>query len=609
MVDPYPPIADYALLADCHSTALVHRAGSIDWACLRRFDAGSAFGRLLDWERGGHFALTIRDAVARRSYIDGTLVLETRWEGPHGTAVVHDAFAMHAGGRHAPRHQLLRVVECTEGQVDVDVDVAPRFDYGDLRPWLRAMGPGTYAAIGGDDALALVTDAPLSIDRGRCLLHGRMRLTAGARLRFSLLSQPSHELNPSATRVGEVDSRLGETIRWWQRWSQDTRTPQHHGDLVRRSAAVLKGLTCAPTGAIVAAATTSLPEQVGGARNWDYRFCWIRDATMALQALDQAGHREVASGFRQFLMRATAGHADDIQIMYGAYGQRRLPEQELDLTGYRGSRPVRIGNRAATQRQLDVFGHILDAAHAWDADGSRLDPEEWRFLRSVVDAAAGAWQDPDRGMWEMRGAPMHFVHSKVMLWVALDRGVRLAEQGAGDGDVERWRATRERLREVVERRGVAADGGYFTQTLGGTAVDAALLRLPMVGFVDVRDPRMLATTATIRERLALPGGFIRRYQTDGRDGLPGSEGAFLLCSFWLAEVLALQGEVDDAERLFAQVVDAGNDLGLFAEEYDAAAGELLGNYPQAFTHLGLIQAAFTLDGARTQFGGRSRSSA
>lgn len=596
-MDPYPPIADYALLADCHSTALVHRAGGIDWSCLRRFDAGSAFGRLLDWERGGHFALSIRDGDARRSYVDGTLVLQTRWTGPRGSAVVHDAFAMHTGGRHAPRHQLLRVVECTDGEVDIDVVIEPRFDYGDLRPWLRTMGPGTYAAIGGDVALALVTDASLDIDRERGRLHGSIRVASGRRLRFSLLSQPSHELNPSATRVGEVDSRLGETVRWWQRWSQDTRTPACHGDLVRRSATVLKGLTCAPTGAIVAAATASLPEQIGGVRNWDYRYCWIRDATLAMQALDQCGHREVASGFRQFLMRATAGHADDLQIMYGAYGERRLPEQELDLNGYRGSRPVRIGNGAATQQQLDVFGHILEAAYEWNTDGTRLNAEEWRFLRRVVDRAADVWQEADRGIWEMRGAPMQFVHSKVMLWVALDRGIRLVEQGTGDGDVERWRTTCDRLRETVERRGVARDGGYFTQTLDGTTVDAALLKLPMVGFVDPRDPRMLATTATIRERLAMPAGFIRRYQTDGRDGLPGSDAAFLLCSFWLVEVLALQDEVKEAEQLFNHLLEAGNDLGLFAEEYDSGSGEMLGNYPQAFAHVGLIRAAFSLDRA------------
>ena len=596
-IPPYPPIAEYALLADCHSTALVHRRGSVDWACLRRFDAGSAFGRLLDWDRGGHFGLEITDATdVQRRYLPGTLVLETRWHGPRGAAVVHDAFAMRVGGRRAPRHQLLRIVECTRGDADIDVCVEPRFDYGALRPWLRMPADGVFVVIGGDDALLLVTDAPLHLDAEHSRLTAAAALEAGQRLRFGLLSQRAHEIDLSASRVGELDARLDETIRWWHGWSADTRAPRRFGDLVRRSATVLKGLTCAPTGAIVAAPTTSLPEFIGGERNWDYRYCWIRDATLTLEALDHAGHREVASGFRQFLMRATAGDAEDLQIMYGVYGERRLPEQELDLAGYRGSRPVRIGNGAARQFQLDVFGHILDAAHRWQADGARLDADEWRFLRQIVDRAANVWDQPDRGIWEIRGAPRHFVRSKVMLWVALDRGVRLAQEGAGDGPVDHWTQVRDRVREVVETRGVDSRGGYFTQTLDHPAVDAAVLKLPTVGFVAAQDPRMLATTTAIRERLGTADGLLRRYESDAaNDGLAAPEGTFLLCSFWLVEVLALQGAVDDATRLFERVIQCANDLGLFSEEYDPATGDLLGNFPQAFTHLGLIQAAFRLD--------------
>jgi GH15 family glucan-1,4-alpha-glucosidase len=608
----YPPIAEYALLADCHSAALVHRRGSIDWACLRRFDAGSVFARLLDWDRGGHFAVRVVDAdEPQRGYVDGTLVLETAWNGPTGTAVARDAFAMHPGGRDAPRHQLLRTIACTGGRVEVEVELMPRFDYGDLRPWLRRVGAGVVVAVGGDEALVLVTDVDPSLDRDEGRLHGRVTLTEGEQVRCSLLSQPSHAIDPGATRIGEVEARLDQTIRWWQRWSQDTTAPDRHGAAVRRSACVLKGLTCAPTGSIVAAPTASLPEQLGGGRNWDYRYTWIRDATLTMDALDRAGHREVASGFRQFLMRATAGDACDLQIMYGPYGGRRLPEQELDLAGYRDSRPVRIGNAAASQVQLDVYGHILDAAYHWQRDGTALTTDEWWFLRRVVDRAAEVWQEPDRGIWEMRGEPRHFVHSKVMLWVALDRGIRLVEEGVeghaggpgGDGakeaaDVDRWRAVRDRLRAAVEDRGVDPDGGWFTQAFDTAAVDASLLKLATVGFVDACDPRMIATVDAIRDQLATDDGFVRRYATTGADGLAGDEGTFLLCSFWMVEVLAAQGRLGEAEALFDRLLGVGNDLGLFAEEYDPEAGLLLGNFPQAFTHLGLVNAAFQLAAAR-----------
>ncbi len=602
----YPPIADYALLADCHSAALVHRRGSIDWACLRRFDSGSVFARLLDWDRGGHFVVRVAGAdEPTRRYVDGSLVLETRWTGPSGSAVARDAFTMRPGGRDAPRHQLVRAIGCTDGSVDVEIELVPRFDYGDLRPWLRRLDGGALVAIGGDDALLLVTDADLALDRDGGRLHATVRLEAGGHLRFSLLSQPAHAIDPGATRVGEVDAHLDQTIRWWQRWSQDTVAPEPHRDAVRHAACVLKGLTCAPTGSIVAAPTTSLPEQLGGGRNWDYRYTWIRDATLTLDALDRAGHREVASGFRQFLMRATAGHAGDLQIMYGAYGERRLPEQELDLAGYRDSRPVRIGNAAASQVQLDVHGHILDAAHHWQRDGVALTVDEWRFLRRVVDRAADVWREPDRGIWEVRGEPRHFVYSKVMLWVALDRGVRLVEEGVEDhaevdrpADVDRWRRVRDELRATVEDRGVDADGGWFTQAFDTPAVDASLLKLATVGFVDADDPRMVATVDAIRDQLGTDEGFVRRYVTAGDDGLSGGEGTFLLCSFWLVEVLAAQGRVDEADALFGRLLGVANDLWLFAEQYDPGTDLLLGNFPQAFTHLGLINAAFRLDEAR-----------
>jgi GH15 family glucan-1,4-alpha-glucosidase len=599
--DPYPPIGDYALIADCHSTALVSRWGSVDWACLRRFDAPSAFGRLLDWQRGGFFALTaVGLRHTTRRYLDGTLVLETIMDTATGTARVLDAFAMRPGGRTEPHHQLLRVVEGLSGRVEFEAVIAPRFDYGELHPWFRTPAPGTFTAVGGEDAVVLTTDAELALDADRSQIEGRFTVAPDERVRLSLVAQWAHELLLHTGPVEHVDRRLEQTVEWWRNWSVTTVADGLYARQIRRSATVLKGLTCAPSGAVVAAPTTSLPELIGGRRNWDYRYSWVRDSTLAVDALSQAGHREVARGFRDFLMRSAAGQVEDLQIMYGPYGARRLAEFELSLSGYRGSRPVRVGNAAANQRQLDVYGHILDLAYHW----SRLDvpPEsdEWRFLRHVVDAAEASVDEADQGVWEIRGPAQHFVHSKVMVWVALDRGVRLVEAlGRNHEDGERWRKARERLREQIETRGVDAEGGHFIQAYGSAEVDASLLKLSALGFVDPCDPRMIRTVDVIRERLAVrPHGFLRRYSTaTGHDGLAGGEGVFLLCTFWLVDALTLQGDVSEARRLFERLLDVGNDLGLFAEEYDSRTDQLLGNFPQAFTHLGLINSAFRLRAA------------
>ncbi|MDP8977713.1 MAG: glycoside hydrolase family 15 protein [Actinomycetota bacterium] len=599
----YPPIADYAFLSDCHSTALVSRDGSVDWACLRRFSAGSVFGRLLDWERGGHFAISAVDVRERgRRYLDGTLVLETTVVTGGGRARLVDAFAMRRGGRQRPHHQLVRVVEGVEGHVEVDVEIRPRFDYGDMRPWLRAAcEPGAFTFVGGDDALVLRTDADLELDRGRAGLSARAGVGAGDRLRFTVVSQPPHLLDARVGSPVEVDGRLDETVAWWRGWSERTSAQGPYAEHVRRSAVVLKGLTCAPTGAIVAAPTTSLPERIGGGLNWDYRYAWVRDAALSLHALALAGHPEVARGLREFFMRSAAGHAEDLQILYGAYGERRLGELELDLDGYRGSRPVRIGNRAANQLQLDVYGHLLDATYHWHATQERLDPDEWSFLAELVDAAAATWERPDSGIWELRGDPQHFVHSKVMAWVALDRGVKFVEEtGTDDPRERRWRHVRDDVRAAVETRGVHPVDGYFLRVFDSEEVDASLLRLPIVGFVDARDERMVRTVEVIKERLRVPpAGFLRRYRADDADrDTDSSPNAFLLCGFWLVEVLAMQGSVKEATGLFEQLLDVGNDLGLFAEEYDGEAGRLCGNFPQAFTHLGLVRAADQLGRSR-----------
>ena len=595
----YRPIGDYAFLSDCHSTALVSREASIDWACLRRFDGGSAFGRLLDATRGGYFSIRPAAPITRseRRYRPGTMILETTMATADGTVRVVDALAMRRGGRARPRAQLLRRIEGIDGQVEVDIVIEPRFDYGGTRPWLR-LHDGPASAVGGDDALVIDADCDLTIDRDGIRLLGRAVVTPARATTLTAISQAAHLLDPGAADVAQVPARLEETAQWWRRWSGATRADGPRREILHRSAMVLKGLCCAPTGAIVAAPTTSLPEVVGGAANWDYRYSWVRDSALALEALDEVGHGEVARGFRDFMMRSTAGHAEELQIMYGPYGGRRLTELELDLEGWRGSRPVRVGNGAATQTQLDVYGHLLDAAHVWHVRTGTIDDDEWRFLRGVVDQAAERRQEPDAGIWEMRGTPRQFVHSKVMVWVALDRGIRLVEErGLAAAQVDRWRDARDAVRHEVETRGVDPDRGNFVQHYGATEVDASLLKLPLLGFVDARDERMRTTTDAIIDELGVPPtGFLRRYRAGGDPD--DHEGVFLLCSFWLVEVLALQGRIDRADHLLDTLVGVSNDLHLFSEEYDVDNGELLGNFPQAFTHLGLISAEKRLRDAR-----------
>jgi len=504
----YPDIGSYALIGDCHSSGLVGRSGSIDWLCLRRFDAASTFGRILDWDRGGYFSIrpSDREATCTRRYLDGSLVLETTFSAAGGRVSVTDCFAMQRGGQHRPHHELIRVVEGLEGEVDVDVVIEPRFDYGALRPWVRLHDTGAYSAVGGDTAIVVCTPGPVHFDDSE---HDRLWTTipvrAGERFAFSIEAQRPHQLNPELKDQEVILDRLAETVRWWQRWSSGTRADEPYAEQMSRSAIVLKALTSAPTGAIVAAATTSLPEQIGGERNWDYRYSWVRDSVFVLAALHNVGHDEVAKGFRDFIMRSSAGDAQDLQIMYGAYGERRLPEVELEVEGWRGSRPARIGNGAAAQQQHDVYGQIIDASYLWRRLGGGVEAHEWRFLSSLVNEACRVWDSPDRGMWEVRGEPQHFVTSKVMLWVALHRGAELAREYDRDEakDVERWEQTAGLLREAIDRRGVHPQEGHFVRSFGSSEVDAGLLLLPMVGYCDADDPRMVATVDAIRRDLTV----------------------------------------------------------------------------------------------------------
>jgi len=590
----YTPIADYALIGDCHGSALVSRDGAVDWACVARFDDGAMFCRLLDQDKGGTFSLTPRERTSvTRRYLPDTNVLETTFTTKTGTARVLDCFTMRAHGRTQPYRQLLRVVEGDRGTVKFDALIQPRFDYASLRPWLRHFpGRGVYSAVGGDDAFVLQADVPLRISEEDASFRGEVAVRAGQRRRFSIVAQPPYDMKLERLPDGTIDRRLKATVAWWRRWVKRGSYDATYRDPVVRSALLLKLLTCAPTGAVIAAPTTSLPEQPGGERNWDYRFSWVRDSAHTLAALFAVGHPEVATGFKLFIERTTAGHADDLQVVYGCYGERRLTEEQLKyLDGYGGSRPVRVGNGAARQRQLDVYGELLNAAHLWRRAGTGVTEDGWRFLRGLVDAACAHWNEPDRGLWEVRGEPRHFVESKVMCWVALERGVRAAEELGLACDLERWRSVREEIRSAIERKGVDPARGGFVQSFGSREVDASLLLLPIVGFVDANDPRMRATVDAI-ERDLCDGLLVRRYRPGtAPDGLHGGEGAFLMASFWLVDVLAMQGRLAEAESRFKRLLALANDVGLFSEECDLSSRELLGNFPQAFTHMAVINSA------------------
>jgi GH15 family glucan-1,4-alpha-glucosidase len=593
----YPPIGDYGLIGDCHSGALVSRRGSIDWCCLPRFDSGSVFGRLLDWQHGGYceVAPIEADATAVRSYLEDTLVLVTTFDTGTGEARLYDFFAMTEGGARHPHRQLLRIVEGVRGTVEMAARVALRFDYGDVKPWLRHHGERFYSAVGGDDALIVACDAdigPVDVHD----LEARFPVRAGTRVRLSLAWTPPEDIDPSPPpppSAEEIDERLEETVGWWRRWVERATGRRAVTAEARRSAIVLKALTHAPTGAVVAAVTTSLPEAVGAARNWDYRYSWIRDSQFTVRSLSQLGCEAEADGFRRFVERSAAGSAESLQIMYGVGGERRLPELTLDrLEGYRASRPVRTGNGASEQLQLDVFGYLLDLAWRWHRRGRSPDDDYWRFLHSLVDAVCERWSEPDRGIWETRGDPQHFVHSKVMCWVAVDRGLQLAEGCLRQAPRRRWLHARDDIRRAVESDGYDRGRGIFRRAFGAPGVDAALLLLPAFDFVAYDDDRMIRTTDAIRHDLD-DGGFLRRYDSD--DGLGGSEGVFIACTFWLAEALAQQGRSDDAQAVFDRTAAAAaNDLGLFAEEYDPARGELLGNFPQGLSHLSHLSAAVAL---------------
>jgi GH15 family glucan-1,4-alpha-glucosidase len=591
----YPPIERYALISDCRSAALVHRNGSIDWWCAPRVDSASCFGRLLDWDSAGFCSISPAEEnhSSFRTYLDGTMVLSTVFSSAGGEARVYDCLVIRDDALDNPRCQLLRVVEGVRGRMDFDVRIHIRFDYGEVKPWLRYHGRRLYTALGGSDGLVISCDVDLE-RRHEHDLEGRFTVRAQERLRLSMEFMPPSLLASSPQQPKDLDAALDRTVKWWQGWSDQIRLEGIYRPGVVRSAIVLKALSQVQSGAIVAAATTSLPESPKGRRNWDYRYSWIRDSSFSVRALTDIGCYDEADAFRRFIQRSAAGSAADLQIMYGVEGERRLTEVELALSGYGGARPVRIGNAAARQLQMDAYGELLELTWRWHLLGHSPDDDYWRFLFEVVEMAVDRWQEPDHGLWEMRGEPKHFVHSKVMCWVAIDRGLKMADQCMRRVPTGRWRSARSAIRKAVEKNGYDAKRKTFVQAFGSSNVDSALLLLPSVGFVDYDDPRMVGTVAAVRHDLEEDGLLLRYRTAETADGVGGREGSFLACTFWLAECLARQGQLDDAQAAFDRVLATGNELGLFAEEYDTTHSRMLGNFPQALTHLSHISAAVAL---------------
>jgi len=591
------PIEDYGLIGNLLSCALVSRDASIDWLCLPRFDSASCFCALLGSPEHGHWQIRPANPIVAQSrrYRPGTAILETRFETETGAVTIIDFMPRAVDEKNAG---LIRLVRGESGVVAMETEFVIRFGYGRDVPWVRKT-EGGLRAIAGPDAVDLRT--PVALAGADKRTHGAFTVRAGETIPFSLIYHPSH-LPRSEDR--DPLMLLEETERFWRDWSgrcsfDDRTAGEDCGEAVQRSLITLKLLQYEPTGGIVAAPTTSLPEEIGGGRNWDYRYCWIRDATLTLYALLNSGYREEAMAWSDWLVRAVAGSPEELQIMYGLAGERRLSEFELDwLPGYANSRPVRVGNEAAEQLQIDIYGELMDALHVARYYDLETSYESWRLQTVLLENLARIWRQPDEGIWEVRGPRRHFTHSKLMAWVAFDRAVKAVEQYGLNGPADVWRAERDRIHDDICESGFNGALNSFTQYYGGETLDASLLLMPVLGFLPLDDPRILGTVARIEQDL-VRNGLVMRYNTgDGVDGLAGDEGAFLACSFWLADVYAMQGRLEDAEALFDRLCGLRNDLGLLAEEYDPVADRQLGNFPQAFSHIGLINTAENLAYAR-----------
>ena len=579
-------IEDYAMIGDMRTAALVCKDGSIDWLCFPRFDSGACFAALLGTEENGRWILSPSEKIRNvdRGYRAGTLVLETHYETEGGAVTVVDCMP--------PRSKepdVVRLVIGRKGQVRMRMQIVIRFDYGSIVPWVRRTEQGIFA-IAGPDALLLHT--PVEMRGERLTTVAEFTVSEGERIPFVLLWYPSYEAPP---RVDAAEAIVAHTEKWWREWSSRCTYSGGWRDTVLRSLITLKALTYAPTGGMVAAATTSIPEQFGGTRNWDYRYCWIRDATFTLYALMLGGYTDEACAWREWLLRAVAGKPSELNIMYGLGGERRLTELELEwLAGYENSRPVRIGNAAHHQFQLDVYGEMMDALYLARRRGIDSEENPWRVQQALIEFLESAWKQPDEGIWEVRGPRRHFTHSKVMAWVAFDRMVKSVERFKLDGPVDRWRALRHSIHDEVCRSGYDTERNTFVQYYGGKDLDASLLMVPLVGFLPPHDYRVRGTVAAI-ERDLMRDGFVLRYHArEAIDGLPPGEGVFLPCTFWLADNYALLGRRDDGVKLFERLLGLANDLGFLSEEYDTSKHRLAGNFPQAFTHVSLINTAMNL---------------
>lgn len=594
-------IEDYGFIGDTHSGALVSRTGSIDWLCLPRFDSPSCFGAILDPAVGGHWRIgpQSHDVTTERAYRRDSMVLETTFHTSTGSATLIDCLPLEHEGDGAgprtlqPRDVVLRVVRGRSGAVPMAMEYEPRFDYGEIVPWMRVTREG-IEAIGGPDALDLQAGVPLELDGPT--VGSTFDVGEGQSVYFAARYRRSHLLSSPLRLENDCEEFLKRTDDFWQQWAARCTYRGRWREEVVRSLLVLKALTYSPTGGIVAAPTTSLPEDLGGVRNWDYRYCWLRDATFELEELLDHGYTDEAAEWRDWLLRAVAGDPEDLQIMYGVRGERRLTELELDwLQGYEGSRPVRIGNAAVKQLQLDVYGEVMDALHGAVRAGNPPSVEAWELQKSIVDAVCRLWKQPDEGIWEVRSGRRHFVHSKVMAWVALDRAVSMVENFGRSGPADRWRTTRSEIREEVLTKGYDEALGRFMRAYDDSQLDASLLILPLVGFIDATDERMRRTIEAIEKDL-LVDGFVHRYKThQASDGLPGGEGSFLMCTLWLVDCLVLLDRHSEATSLFESVLAVRNDLGLLSEQYDAGRKRLVGNFPQAFSHVALVTAATGLD--------------
>ncbi|MFE4859675.1 glycoside hydrolase family 15 protein [Streptomyces sp. NPDC056670] len=587
-------IEDYALIGDLQTAALVGLDGSIDWLCLPRFDSAACFAALLGDENNGHWRIAPAEAghsgrCDRRAYLDDSLVLETYWETGTGTVKVIDFMPQRDK---AP--DVTRIVEGVSGTVEMSSVLRLRFDYGHVVPWMRR-SDGHRVAIAGPDSVWLRSEPEVKTWGQDMSTRSSFTVHEGEKVAFVLTWHPSHEPRPDLIDPHEA---LEQSLADWRQWAARCQYQGPYRDAVIRSLITLKALTFAPTGGIVAAPTTSLPEELGGIRNWDYRYCWLRDSTLTLEALLSAGYLEEAAHWRNWLLRAVAGDPADLQIMYGLSGERRLPEVELPwLKGHLESAPVRIGNAAVDQLQLDVYGEVIDSLYLAREAGLESETHAWNLQLSLLDFLEARWREPDEGLWEVRGPRRHFVHSKVMAWVAADRAVRTLEADPElRGDAGRWRKMRDEVHKEVCEKGFDPVRNTFTQAYGSDELDAATLLIPRVGFLPADDPRVVGTVDAIHAELG-SSGFVRRYTTDATtvDGLPGAEGTFLVCSFWMADALRLTGRVKEARELFERLLTLRNDVGLLAEEYDPTADRQLGNFPQAFSHIGLVATACALE--------------